>query len=74
MKMYDIISRKKKGERLSREEIRFVAEGYTKGEIPDYQVSALLMAICFQGMDEQETLELTLAMRDSGDILDLSGM
>ncbi len=74
MKMYDIISRKKKGERLSREEIRFVAEGYTKGEIPDYQVSALLMAICFQGMDEQETLELTLAMRDSGDILDLSGI
>lgn len=74
MKMYDIISHKKKGGKLTKEEIRFMVEGYTKGEIPDYQMSALLMAICFQGMDEQETLELTLAMRDSGDILDLSGI
>lgn len=74
MNMYDIINHKKQGMRLTREEIRFLAEGYTKGEIPDYQMSALLMAICFQGMDEGETLELTLAMRDSGDVLDLSGI
>ena len=72
MRMYDIINRKKMGQSLTREEIRFMIEGYTKGEIPDYQMSALMMAICFQGMDERETLELALAMRDSGEVLDLS--
>ncbi len=72
MRMYDIINRKKRGEHLSREEIQFMVEGYTKGDIPDYQVSALMMAICFQGMDEEETLHLTLTMKDSGEVLDLS--
>ncbi len=74
MRMYDIINRKKRGEHLTKEEITFMVEGYTRGEIPDYQVSALMMAICFQGMDEEETLHLTLAMRDSGEVLDLSAI
>ncbi len=74
MRMYDIINKKKRGGCLTKEEITFMVEGYTKGEIPDYQMSALMMAICFQGMDEQETLQLTLAMRDSGEVLDLSAI
>lgn len=74
MRMYDIINKKKRGGCLTKEEITFMVEGYTKGEIPDYQVSALMMAICFQGMDEQETLQLTLAMRDSGEVLELSAI
>ena len=74
MRMYDIINRKKRGEHLTKEEITFMVEGYTRGEIPDYQVSALMMALCFQGMDEEETLHLTLAMRDSGEVLDLSAI
>ncbi len=74
MRMYDIISKKKHGKSLSREEIQFWVNGYTRGDIPDYQISALMMAICFQGMDETETLDLTLAMRDSGEVLDLSGI
>ena len=72
MRMYDIINKKKHGEHFTKEEIQFWVEGYTRGQIPDYQVSALLMAICFQGMNEEETLALTLAMRDSGEALDLS--
>ena len=72
MRMYDLINQKKKGNALSPEEIRFMVEGYTKGTIPDYQMSAMMMAICFQGMNEEETLALTLAMRDSGEVLDLS--
>ena len=52
MRMYDIISKKKHGKSLSREEIQFWVNGYTRGDIPDYQISALMMAICFQGMDE----------------------
>jgi pyrimidine-nucleoside phosphorylase len=72
--MYDIINKKKRGGHLSKEEIYFMVDGYTKGEIPDYQVSALMMAICFQGMDDMETLNLTLAMRDSGEVLDLSAI
>ena len=74
MRMYDIINKKKRGGHLSKEEIDFMVEGYTNGEIPDYQVSALMMAICFQGMDDKETLNLTLAMRDSGEVLDLSAI
>lgn len=74
MRMYDIIQKKKKGNALTGDEIRFMTEGYVKGEIPDYQMSALLMAVCFQGMSKEETLALTLAMRDSGEILDLSGI
>ncbi len=72
MRMYDLITKKKNGEALTKEEIDFMIEGYTKGEIPDYQMSAMMMAICFQGMSEEETLHLTLAMRDSGEVLDLS--
>lgn len=72
MRMYDIINKKKQGEILTKEEIQFMIEGYTRGEIPDYQMSAMMMAICFQGMNEEETLALTLAMRDSGEVLDLS--
>lgn len=72
MRMYDIIMKKRNGGELSKEEIRFFVEGYTKGEIPDYQVSALMMAIFFQKMTEAETSELTLSMAQSGDMLDLS--
>lgn len=72
MRMYDLIQKKKQGTPLTKEEISFMIQGYTKGEIPDYQMSAMMMAICFQGMTDAETLELTLAMRDSGDVLDLS--
>ncbi len=74
MRMYDMIRKKKSGKALTGEEIRFITEGYAKGEIPDYQMSALMMAICFQGMTKEETLSLTLAMRDSGEVLDLSGI
>ncbi|MCI8483569.1 MAG: pyrimidine-nucleoside phosphorylase [Lachnospiraceae bacterium] len=70
--MYEIINRKKQGEILTDQEIQFMIQGYTRGEIPDYQMSALMMAICFQGMNEEETLAFTLAMRDSGKVLDLS--
>ena len=72
MRMYDLINKKKKGEALTKEEIEFMITGFTNGEIPDYQMSAMMMAICFQGMNDEETLNLTLAMRDSGDVLDLS--
>src|SRR5690606_19186154 len=68
------ILKKRSGQVLTREEIEFVVNGYTNGEIPDYQVSALLMAICFQGMNEQETADLTLAMVHSGDVVDLSAI
>ena len=72
MRMYDIIEHKKKGKALSKEEIHFVIEGYTKGTIPDYQVSALMMAIYFQGMTLEETATLTMEMAQSGDEMDLS--
>ena len=74
MRMYDLILKKKEGAALSKEEIQWMINAFTTGEIPDYQMSAMLMAICFQGMNHDETLELTLAMRDSGDVLDLSGI
>ena len=74
MRMYDLIMKKRTGGVLSTEEIRFMIEGYTRGEIPDYQMSAMTMAIYFQGMNKKETLDLTLAMADSGDHLDLSGI
>ena len=74
MRMFDIISKKKYGEVLSKEEIDYVIKGYTEGTIPDYQMSALLMAIYFEGMNYEETSLMTLAMADSGDRLDLSGI
>lgn len=72
MRMYDLIMKKRNGEKLSQQEIEFMVMGYTKGEIPDYQMSAMMMAIYFRGMDAEETLQLTLAMERSGDVLDLS--
>ncbi len=72
MRMYDVIEKKKMGEVLSTKEIEFFVNGFTDGTIPDYQVSALLMAIYFQGMNKEETLALTLTMARSGDMLDLS--
>lgn len=74
MRMLDIIHNKKHGMELSAEEIDFFVEGYTSGEIPDYQASALLMAIWFKGMTEDETSNLTKSMVGSGDTLDLSGI
>ena len=72
MRMYDLIMKKRNGGELTREEIRFFIENYCSGEIPDYQVSALMMAIYFQKMTKTETYELTMAMAHSGDMLDLS--
>lgn len=72
MRMSDIIKKKRDGLYLTKEEIRFFIEGYTKGEIPDYQVSALLMAIYFRKMNQEETIELTRAMMESGEVIDLS--
>lgn len=72
MRMYDIISRKRDGYVLTKEEINFFVKEYTNGNIPDYQASALTMAIYFQGMNADETANLTMAMAQSGDVLDLS--
>lgn len=74
MRMYDLIMKKRNGGTLTKEEISFMIEGYTNGCIPDYQMSAMMMAIYFRGMNAQETLQLTMAMRDSGEHLDLSGI
>lgn len=74
MRMVDIITSKRNGNELTDEEISFFVNGYTKGEIPDYQVSALMMAIYFRGMNERETLTLTTEMENSGDKLDLSAI
>lgn len=70
--MYDIIKSKRDGHELTAKEVDFFIEGYTRGEIPDYQASALLMAIYFQKMGKEETANLTMAMARSGDMLDLS--
>jgi len=72
MRMVDIIVNKRDGAELSQEEIEFFIHGYTRGEIPDYQASALAMAILLKGMSTLETTHLTLAMAHSGDVLDLS--
>lgn len=74
MRMFDVIKKKRDGGKLTAEEINFFIDGYVKGEIPDYQASALLMAIYFKGMDEEETRFLTFAVRDSGTKLDFSGI
>lgn len=74
MRMYDLIEKKKKGEELSTEEIYYMIDGFTNGSIPDYQMAAMNMAIYFQGMSKRETVDLTLAIRDSGDVMDLSGI
>jgi pyrimidine-nucleoside phosphorylase len=72
MRMYDIIEKKRDGKELTKEEIYFFINGYTKGDIPDYQVSALMMAIYFQDMTDNERALLTKAMVESGDQIDLS--
>lgn len=72
MRMYDIIQKKRDGGALTKEEIDFFVKGYTDGSIPDYQASAFTMAVYFQGMNDEETTNLTLAMANSGDTLDLS--
>lgn len=72
MRMYDLILKKKQGKELNTEEINWMIKEFTEGRIPDYQMSAMTTAICFQGMDKRETFDLTMAMRDSGDVLDLS--
>lgn len=72
MMMYDLIYKKQQGGALDDAEIEFVVNGYTRGEIPDYQMSAFLMAVLFRGMEARETATLTLAMMNSGDTVDLS--
>lgn len=72
MRMYDLILKKRQGNPLTKEEIQWMIGEYTNGKIPDYQMSAMMMAICFQGLDRTETYELTMAMAKSGEMLDLS--
>src|SRR3954465_15359379 len=72
MRMVDVIEKKRDGRELSTEEIQFLIKGYTKGKIPDYQISAFTMAIFFQGMTEREQADLTIAMVESGEQIDLS--
>lgn len=72
MRMYDVIAKKRDGNELSTEEIYDFVAGYVKGDIPDYQASALLMAIYFNGMNDREILDLTMSMANSGDMVDLS--
>ena len=74
MRMVDIIEKKVGCKELSTEEIRFVVEGYVDGSIPDYQMSALMMAIVLNDMNEREAADLTLAMAHSGDTVDLSDL
>jgi pyrimidine-nucleoside phosphorylase len=70
--MYDLINKKKNKGELSKEEIEFIVEGFTKGDIPDYQMSAFLMAVCLNKLSHEETAYLTIAMANSGEQLDLS--
>lgn len=72
MRCVDLILKKKEGLELTKEEIQFVIDGFVKGEIPDYQISALLMAICFKGLTDDELFSLTYEMLKSGDEVDLS--
>ena len=74
MRMYDLIRKKRDGLALTGPEIGFFVDGYVRGEIPDYQVSALLMAVCLRGMDQQETALLTGCMARSGEMADLSSV
>ncbi|RUS48111.1 pyrimidine-nucleoside phosphorylase [Cohnella sp. AR92] len=74
MRMVDIIRKKRAGEEMTAEEIRFVIEGVVSGAIPDYQTAAWAMAVCFNGMTDSETADLTLAMAHSGDVVDLSAI
>ena len=74
MRAVDIIQKKRQGEELSREELEYLVLGYTRGDVPDYQMAAWLMAVVWQGMSERETVDLTMTMAHSGDMLDLSSI
>lgn len=74
MRAVDLIEKKKQGKALFLEELRFLIDGFTKGEIADYQMSAWAMAVCFQGMTAEETAALTQCMAESGDQVDLSAL
>ncbi|MGG3737984.1 pyrimidine-nucleoside phosphorylase [Aeribacillus pallidus] len=74
MRMVDLIEKKRDGHELTTEEIQFIIKGYTEGTIPDYQMSAFTMAVFFQGMTERERADLTMAMVESGDQIDLSAI
>lgn len=74
MRMYDLIMKKRNGEALTKEEIQYMVTEYVDGKIPDYQMSAFLMAVYFKGMNEEETLAMTQAVAHSGDMVDLSGI
>jgi pyrimidine-nucleoside phosphorylase len=74
MRVYDVILKKRNGGALTAEEIRFIINGFTKGEIPDYQMAAFLMTVYFKGMTRAENVEMTMAMVDSGEKIDLSGI
>ena len=74
MRMYDLIEKKKQGRSLTGQELDWMIAGFTEGTIPDYQMAAFLMAVCFQGMNKQETTAMTLAMARSGEIADLSAI
>ena len=74
MLMTDLIAKKRDGGELSAEEIQFMVDGYVRGDIADYQMSAMCMAILFRGMTDQETLDLTMSMMHSGEVVDLSGI
>lgn len=72
MRVYDLIYRKRMGEELDTAEIEHLVRGYAEGEVPDYQMAAFAMAVCFRGMSDRETADLTMAMVRSGEIVDLS--
>lgn len=74
MRVVDVINKKKVGKALTQEEIEFFVQGYVKGEIPDYQIAALYMSIYFQGMNDEEIANLTMAYVNSGETIDLSGI
>ena len=74
MRMYDLITKKKHNEPLTDAEIEYMIDGYVKGDIPDYQMSSMLMAIWFNGMNDHEITELTKIMAKSGDMIDLSAI
>jgi len=74
MRMVDLIEKKRDGHQLSKEEISYIVTNYTNDNIPDYQISALLMAIFYQDMTDEEITDLTLAIAHSGDVIDLSSL
>ena len=71
MRMVDLIEKKQAGYTLTEEEIQFIVQGFTNDQIPDYQMSAWMMAVYFQGMTAEESAQLTLAVAESGDQIDL---